>query len=240
MENMLGKLLERIVLLSLEALGPMHDLVERLLGENRVWWLCALKKFLRKENPFIADESFFETKEMWKKIYKKHFRSKVDFSSLQIPECPGHVADYWLVIVAKGMTPEKIFLACKKTFGAWKWTEKNLDDVARSVRNSGAGSYAIWVRSSVEADEEFKNLSANELEKRGHKGITSEERMLLEIMYFEQTSKHLDINNVTLCTGSRYDDGNVPRVFWLGDGLSVRWDYPDDSSGNLRSRVVVS
>lgn len=242
MSNMLGELLKKIVLLSSEMLGPLYNLTEKLLGSNRMWWLNALNKFLRKENPFVVEagevDKHFELKEMWKRIYKKHFRMKLNFADLHIPECPGAVSDYWLVIVAKGMLPEKIFLACKKAFDAWKWTDKNFDEIVKSVRNAKGGSYAIWVRANVEADEEFKNLSANQLEECGHKGITLEERMLLEIMYFEQTGKHLDIQNITLCAGSQYSVGFIPRVGWFGDGLSVDWYSPVHARGHLRSRQV--
>ena len=52
--------------------------------------------------------------------------------------------------------------------------------------------------------------------------------------------KHLDIQNITLCSGSRYLDGHVPRVRWYGGRLLVHWSFPGDSSGSLRSRQIVS
>jgi hypothetical protein len=230
-ENMLGGALR-------EACGPLKDLMEKLAGKEGLWWLNALKKFLRKENPFTVNENHFELREMWKKIYKKHFRMKVDFSNLHIPEKPE--GDWWLIIVAKDMSPEKIFLACKKAFGAWKWTDQNLDKIIESIRSANEGSYAIWVRANVEADEEFKNLSANQLKELGHNGVTLEERGLLEIMYFEQTGNHLDIQCITLCTGSRYGGGSVLLVDWYDGKMDVRWYRPASAHDYLRSRQVVS
>jgi len=235
-QNILGEALR-------QACGPLKDLMEKLSGEEGWWWLEALKKFLRKENPFAANETtgaYDELKRKWSRIYKKYFRIKTDFSGLQIPKKPE--GDWWLIIVAQGMTPEKIFQVCKKTFGAWKWTDDNLDKIVTSDRSAKDGAYAVWVKANIEADEEFKNLSANDLKKQNHIGITLEERMLLEIFYFAETNNHLDISNWTLCTGSRFSDGGVPSVDWysVGREVSVLGYGPDDAIDGLRSRQVVS
>lgn len=60
-----------------------------------------------------------------------------------------------------------------------------------------------YFKKNVEADEELKNLSANDLEKRGGEYITLRERLIMELEYFKATGKHLDIYNVTLCAGSQ-------------------------------------
>jgi hypothetical protein len=46
----------------------------------------------------------------------------------------------------------------------------------------------------------------------------------------------LDIKNVTLCAGSRYDDGDVPFVHWGGGKVYVDWCNPRSALGLLRSR----
>ena len=47
--------------------------------------------------------------------------------------------------------------------------------------------------------------------------------------------------NVTLCSGSRGSDGDVPEVDWHdADGLVVHWCYPGVAGDYLRSREVVS
>ncbi|MCX6766489.1 MAG: hypothetical protein NT170_01765 [Candidatus Moranbacteria bacterium] len=114
------------------------------------------------------------------------------------------------------------------------------DEIVESERTAENGHYAVWVRARVEADDEFKNLSANDLKKQGHKGITLEERLVLELFYFWKSGKHLDIQNVTLCAGSRYSDGNVPNVNWNDDKLNVNWYNTGNANDNLRSREEVS
>jgi hypothetical protein len=151
----------------------------------------------------------------------------------------------WLIIMLQGLTAQKLFDKCQELFGVWKWTDKSLDDVlnqAKSICNPKDGTYAIWIRDRVEADEELKNRSANNLEQNHIPGITLEERLLVELFYYWKTNKHLDINNITLCSGSRYDDGTVPGMSWGGslDRLRVFWCRPDDAHDALRARQTVS
>jgi hypothetical protein len=104
------------------------------------------------------------------------------------------------------------------------------------------GNYVIGFARTVEADEENKNLSANQLKEQNHKGITLLERLLLGLGYFLATGQHLDVKNITLCAGSRSSDGHVPYVGWDSSDrrVFVTWFYPDDHSVYLRSRSAVS
>lgn len=97
-------------------------------------------------------------------------------------------------------------------------------------------------RDRVEADEELKNKSANDLEKEGIEGITVRERIIMELEYFERTGGHLDIDNITLCSGSRSRYGIVPIAYWHGGKfhVSVDWYGLGNASGSLRGRQVVS
>ncbi len=92
----------------------------------------------------------------------------------------------------------------------------------------------------MEAEPQRKNRSANWLRQKNIPGITLLERLLLELKYFLETGKHLDIQNATLCSGSRLDDGNVPYVGWDDSQLKVSWCYPDDAHDALRAREVVA
>jgi len=51
-DDMLGKLLKGIVGLPAEMIGTLYDLIEKLGGEDGDGWWAALKRFLRKENPW--------------------------------------------------------------------------------------------------------------------------------------------------------------------------------------------
>jgi len=144
-----------------------------------------------------------------------------------------------LIIVAQGMTPQRLFDKCTQKFSSWKYTDRNLDKIIRSDRTSKDGAYAVWVRDRVEADEENKNLSAEQVKQQGIAGITLEERLLYELKFFKETGNHLDISNWTLCSGSRVSDSDVPGVDWDGR-LWVDWYNPRDANSFLRVRSAVS
>lgn len=175
--------------------------------------------------------------EDWHIFYQRVFGIEADLSKLRVPEQRKGFGR--LIVVLLEMTPECLFQKCKELFPCWKWTDQNLDEIVKSERASRNGTYAVWFRDRVEADEEFKNLSVNQLKKQNIPGITLEERLLMDIKYFKETGKHLDIRNVTLCSGSRYSDGNVPDMNWLIDRLCVEWDDPDDCYSYLRTREAV-
>ena len=71
------------------------------------------------------------------------------------------------------------------------------------------------------------------------------ERLLYDLMHFTETGKHLDVENYTLCTGSRRADNKVPYVGWDPDPddgreVCVHWCPPAYSGAGLRAREVVS
>ena len=134
-------------------------------------------------------------------------------------------------------TAASLYSECQKLFPCWCWNEAKLANIV----SDRSGDYEIGFAPNIEADEDFKNLSVNDLKERGIQGITLPERLKLELQYYKATGKHLDIDYFTLCAGSRYSDGSVPGVrCWSSDELGVGWDDPDVRNGVLRSRRAVS
>lgn len=179
----------------------------------------------------------------WERFYLDVFGIKVDLSSVKGPKPkPGFGR---LIVVIPEMTPQKVFDKCQKLFTCWKYTDQSLDEVidfSKEARSAKDGPYAVWFRDVVEADPKLKNFSANNLAKKKISGITLTERLLYELVYFRETGEHLDIQNWTLCAGSRSRDGVVLGVRWGGDssGLGVFWYRPSSSRDDLRSRQVGS
>lgn len=92
-----------------------------------------------------------------------------------------------------------------------------------------------------EPDKETLGLSINQAETKGFtNGITIRERILLELAYFEETGKHLDVKGLTFCSGSRNSDGNVPAADWGGDEFGLSWYDLGDSFGACGIRSAVS
>jgi hypothetical protein len=221
-------------------LGMLADLLHKI--QNGVIRIEELARFLKRENPFEAP-SYHKFINEWEKFYQKVFGLTVDLSQVRVPD-PRDGFNL-LVVMLQGLTAQKLFDKCKELFRAWKWTDKNLDEIldqAKSVHNPANGNYAIWLRDRVEADEELKNRSANNLQQDNVRGITLEGRLLLELFYYWKTGKHLDVQNWTLCSGSRCFGGSVPDVSWSSgvDRLDVSWYGPGSSDDSLRSRETVS
>ena len=190
-----------------------------------------------KQMLFDKEKDVSEILFLWHSFYLRFFTLDLDFSSLRIPEKPTK-GKWRLIVVAKGFTPNQVYDICAKHFPCWRYID-NLDaNVTRNDREPKE-TYAIWVRNRQEADEELKNLSADQLKEQKIPGITLLERLLYELKYWDETQKHLDVQNWTLCAGSRYSVGSVPSVSWRGSRLRVRWDGPGGRSGGLRSRAAV-
>ena len=194
-----------------------------------------LQALLEHRNPFEIDVPVLLVD--WQNFYRDLFGLNLDFSELAVP--PRRQGFDHLIVVARGMTPQQLYDKCSELFRCWKWTDKNLDKIVQSDRTAEHGHYAVWLRDRQEADEELKNLSADQLKQKGIPGIALEERELYELKFFKETGDHLDKKVWTLCSGSRYSGGGVPSADWSG-GFRVRWSYSDDASGGLRSRAAVS
>jgi hypothetical protein len=137
------------------------------------------------------------------------------------------------------ITAQRLLDICRERFKCWKYTNNSLDNVVvMNTRDPRKGSYVAWFRDRVEADEELSNLSAIELEKRKIPGITLLEREVMEYDYFNRTNGHLDIDNMTICPGSRYLCGDLPRVRWDGKKFFIHWFFTDRASPILRSRQL--
>lgn len=186
---------------------------------------------------FAAADPYRDALMAWEKLYADHFGMTVDLSGLRVPDPkPGFTR---LIVVVSGLTIESVLAVCAKRFKVWRWTNNNLDTITTSDRSAVAGPYAVWVRDVQEADPEHANKSYNDLKEVGVLGITLLERLLLELVYFLETGQHLDVSNVTLCSGSLSRDGHLPRVHFHGGRLYVYWCSRDNAGDGLRSRQVV-
>jgi hypothetical protein len=179
-----------------------------------------------------------EARKQWEAFYLKHFGLTADFSKVSIPsQLEGFTR---LIIVAQGVTLNMIMAACKKHFPTWQYADDLDKSITKNDRTATNGAYAVWFRDRIEADEEMANKSANDLVQAGVNAITLLERILMELEYFGRTGQHLDIQNWSLCAGSRNSDGDVPSCRWRDDGFYVSWRNVDYRSPSLRARVAVS
>jgi len=209
------------------------------------------KDVLSRKAEFIAHiRAFFPNPadlvnpvKQWENFYQRYFGITVDLSGVKIPErTDKQIKEFTRLIIATGgLNQNQAYSACQKQFPCYKYTEDLNQAVPTNERDPKTDNYAIWVRDAVEADEVHQNKSAKMVAKEGFKTETLLERMLHELKHFAETGKHLDVNNVTLCSGSRYSAGGVPDAGWRGGEFRVCYWYGLGNRGiNLRPREVVS
>jgi hypothetical protein len=183
------------------------------------------------------------TFESWIPFYRRHFPDQFYAvggedainTSLFSPPKPGFG---WPLLVLQGLTPNAAYAACERNFKCWRRSTQDLDAAVALNGREPTSTYGIHVRNRVEADEEYQDLSANDVAVRGIAGTTLLERELLELKYWHDTQRHLDLGNVTLCTGSRFADGSVPGAYWNDGGFGVTWRDPAGRVPGLRVREV--
>ena len=177
----------------------------------------------------------------WQKHFLEVYGLTVDLSGVPLPAVRQGFG--WGVVRIPELTAQKMFDVLTIKFKTWKWCgdiDQDLDQT-KEARTTTNGPYVVWLRDRIEADEELKNLSANDLAERGTNCITEPERIALEGWFYWKTGGHLDIKNVTLSAGSCWSVGIVPFAGWRdGGGFYVDWCFTGVRCGNVRAREVVS
>lgn len=214
----------------LETLSINKDAAQNVLGRGD-----ELRKKAQKALAEIIGELSGDPIAEWRRFYLDYFGLNINLSGVKIPVWQKGLDR--VIIVAQGLTYGSVINAMCKKFRVWPYAD-DLDKVINKNDRWPNGSYAIRVRNRVEADEELKNFSANDLTERGIPGITCLEGLIYELKYFSETGEHLDVENITLCSGSRYSDGGVPSVAFMYGKVSVGWCNPSGSSVALRSRFA--
>lgn len=202
-------------------------------GENRV--AALLRRALFPESDHID-----RLLNAWLDMYWLVFQIEPDISKLKLP-APKDGFN-WLIPCFPEIPINMIWQAHEDRYPCYSTIGDDLEEaLPENDRTYKKGPYGIWVRDRVEADKELKELSADVLCKRKIAGITLDERLRLELFYWVRSrGQHLDVDNITLCAGSRDSDGSVPHVSWPGDGLGVYWYAPGDADPRLRAREIVS
>ncbi|NCN53103.1 hypothetical protein GW950_01415 [Candidatus Wolfebacteria bacterium] len=176
----------------------------------------------------------------WENFYQRVLGISANLSRVKIPTHQPTSDFSRIVMVAEDLTLNQVWEVCKKRFPTWSYYGDDLDEAVPINNRTTAKSYAIRIRDRQEADEELKNLSANQLNEKGIPGINLLECLLLKLKYHDETGYHLDLRNFTLCNGSRDSNGDVPHVRWKDGRLHVDWSLTTSAYSFLRSRAVIS
>lgn len=234
-----------VLIRSFRPFGSVAD-AQAFIGASERKRRAALSKaqadIIGKKSLYVVEANSFL--EGWVAFYERFFPLELaacgGVESIRGVSLPEGKDDFGRLLVAiPGLTLNRVYDECAKHFKCWRHTTDLDKSVTVNDRSASNGAYAIWLRDRVEADEEYANLSANDVAARSLKGITLLERYLLELKFFSETRGHLDLENVTLCTGSRDVDGNVLGAFWGGGALRLRLRGPSYRYTGLRVREVL-
>ena len=194
----------------------------------------------------MAEDEYAAQRAYWEGIYSAHFGREADFSEVLIPEKPS-VGKWRLIFILKGLTMNhaaamyrKILAAHDPQWKLWQYADDLDAVITRNIRTS-AESYAVWVRDEQEADEEFLGQSTRQADPDQLIGVTVLEQLVHGAAHFIETKQHLDVKGITLCSGSRNADGDVPGVGWHPGHreVCVYWyDLDDSLSGDGVRRAV--
>lgn len=212
------------------------------MTDSQLQYYIGKKELIRKQlrEMFNQSDLYVEHREVWRKFYQKYFSLDLNVADIRVPVMPTE-GEWRLIIVARGLTLNQAYDRMSKAFKCWKYANDLDASVTKNARSTSE-TYAIWVSKGVEPDEKYLGKSANQADPDMKTGMTLLERMLLEISYFDETGKHLDVVGWTLCTGSRDADGSVPSVLWsaVNQGVRVDWFYLDNSDTRSGLREAVS
>lgn len=177
---------------------------------------------LQKQTAYIAPKDFALSKELVEPDTLTFFHND---------------KKYFRITDEAKLNTSELLQKCRDKFNVYSYYDDKKLDKDFPIPKEATTRYFNW---NIEADKNLENKSADDLEKNEIKVITLRERIILELEYFNLTGKHLDNDNVTLCSGSRYSDGYVPCARWRGGRFSVDWYCHGSGDPFLRAREAVS
>ncbi|MDD5043805.1 MAG: hypothetical protein PHD51_04080 [Patescibacteria group bacterium] len=227
----------------------VNSLPRNLTPEQKKFWISRqgrkglLTKRLREALGDTESKLDIQLEEIVR-FYQEVFGLTVDATQVVLP--PERQRFGWLLLVPAEMTLNRAWAKCQERFKEyWSYYGDDLDQAVPINERDPAkiGAYAVRFRDRVEADEEWKNTSANQIASKEITTITLLERLSLGLWYHWKTGgKHLDIHNWTLCAGSRDSYGNVPHVSLdAGGEFRVGCFHPGfGCGGGLRPREAAA
>jgi hypothetical protein len=170
---------------------------------------------------------------------------KADFSEVAIPqeECYGE-----LVIIPAGLSYKQLLEAMAFRFPvsiagghSVSWLDSMDSEIvgnSYAIRTDNiSSSQNRWRWGSFTQLKDFESRSENRF-------MTLKERLYLELVYWNNNQKHMDLNTITLCN-TKLGANNIPIVYWrssevseYSEHLAVGFTTVDDSGYLLRAREV--
>ncbi len=126
----------------------------------------------------------------------------------------------WQVVMLKGLTYHLVAKLHRRVKVGLDLRD-DLNEIEEQRDPNRDGSYMVLFKAAQEADPENANQSANDRQNKNCQDITVLERLFMGLIFFLVSGRHLDEQNITLCSGSRYPAGSVLLVRQSPGGREV-------------------
>lgn len=198
--------------------------------------------FVPQTNP-INNSDYADIIADWQKFYLEVFNLTVDFSQVLIPSNANTKLNF-LQFMAQGLTYQQAHDKEKEKYPKyWDWDDNwpNKIDMDFEERTTDK-NYPIWHSGNAEADEIYKNKSADWILKKRIKTMTRLEGAVFGLYMLWKRNIIIDQKVVSLWSGSRDTAGSVPYSHWFSAHGRFRsyWCTSGGANDGLRPRPVVS
>src|SRR5258708_28242324 len=88
---------------------------------NGTFTLDELKRFAKRENPFVGARLSKHQRALWERFYRDEFKMEVDFSEVRVPDNPGGFDR--VLVIAQGVTIGMVVIAMRNYFKVWTYID---------------------------------------------------------------------------------------------------------------------
>ena len=200
--------------------GLVRDVGHKLVSDDAAGVAARLKKALRGEEEEIEStkltypDSLKRWHDGWPKFWER-FGVEVTDADLVLP--PYRHGFNGSIVEPAGLTNSRVYAFCGQEFACWRYQWNNLDVIqpANELGQRVENARVVLVRDTEEEpDQEWLGKSAEFIWLQKIPVLTIRKRMILELRFSLETSRHMDSVNWVICAGSRDPDGDVPVAGW--------------------------
>ena len=163
----------------------------------------------------------------WQRLFERTF-IECSVDTLAYPENQCNLDR--IVVVPSGLSIERLLDTIQKFFPVWDITDGKLGEyIGLNDRSNECGPYVI--RASNECN--CQDIPSQ----RVGVPITLMERLLLELIVFFESGRHLDTYGWTICAGTRGKNGFCFRVCWVNGFLRIDYHPYEDEKPEYGAHV---
>lgn len=217
----------------------LQSLIEDKTGRIRQLLTTAFVPQVQVFDNLSLQEKIADQEKFWREV----FGLKADFSKTFIPNNVDTNLNF-LQLMPQGLTYQQVHDKEKTMYSKyWDYKDNWPDNIDMEFEERKTDkNYAFWHSGNAEADEIYKNKSADWILKKKIKTMTRLEGAVFGLYMLWKHKIIIDKKVISLWSGSRYSDGRVPYSYW-NSVYNKFYSYcysSGSANGGLRPRPVVS